>query len=239
MGGGVDDYPTQFNDKLNRVDKKSQELHKAVSHALDWIPNPTVRNAIISSWNWFVQKMEDLWNLLKEIVENMGSPGRLEDVANAWSKQVGGPVSSQSQNATAGAVMVDDTWTGTAADQYKEKLPLQASALAAVRTAISATVSTVLKDLRTAVIIFWGGLGTAILALVVGLVMATAATGTIIGAPAGVVAAVVAVVTAITAITVGTWNLESAASGANITLTSALNARESFQDGHWPTFAIA
>jgi hypothetical protein len=128
--------------------------------------------------------MTRIWDNLNEILSNMGSPSALWSAADAWSDGVGGPVSAQVQSAEAGLLDVDNNWDGTAAEAYRQSLPLQKAALDKVRATLTDGISTALNEVSKGILKFWAGQVTALVALVVGIVSALASSATIFGLPA-------------------------------------------------------
>jgi hypothetical protein len=82
-----------------------------------------------------------------------------------------------------------------------------------------------------AIYVFWGAVVAGLVVFIAGIVGACRASGTIVGIPAGIVAAVVGLAAAIA---VGIAILRSEASSANTTLCTKLDFTE-YRDGHWPS----
>jgi hypothetical protein len=223
----------QINDVVGRINQKTTELQNSINKGLKWLPG-FLADKVIAGWNKFCGFLKDCWNALAEIFGNMGSPSALWNTADSWSKQVGGPVSAQVQSAKAGSLAVDDNWDGTAADRYRQNLPLQETALDKMKTTFSDGISTALSDVAKGIIAFWAALVVALGALVAGIIGAIASSATIFGLPAAPFIAAAAALVAVGAFFSGGLILKSVASSANTTLQQKLNDNAGYRDGHWP-----
>ena len=228
----------QISSVVDRIETKTIELQDSINDKLHWLPGP-LQDKVVSGWNSFCSFMQRVWDNLNEIISNMGSLSALWSAADAWSDGVGAPVSSQVQSAEAGLLSVDDKWDGDAADAYRQTLPLQKTALEKVKSALTDGIATALDSVARGILAFWGGLITALAALVVGIIGALASTATIVGLPAGPFIAAGAALVACGAIIVGAETLKATASSANTMLRQKLADNSGFHDGHWPPAAKA
>jgi hypothetical protein len=228
----------QIMSVLGRIDAKTTELQNGINSKMHWLPGP-VRDTVIAGWDKFVGFMKQLWDNIVEFVTNMGSPSNLWATADAWSDKVGGPVSAEVQSGDAGCLSVDDNWDGTAADAYRQTLPLQKAALEKVKATLTDGISAALSDVAKGIIAFWGGLLAALLALVVGIIGAIASTASILGMPAAPFIAAGAALVAAGAVLTGGLVLKSVAASANSTLRQKINENTAYHDGHWPPAARA
>ncbi|MCU7723851.1 hypothetical protein ODJ79_09010 [Actinoplanes sp. KI2] len=96
-----------------------------------------------------------------------------------------------------------------------------------------------LNDVATGIIIFWTGLGTALVALVGGIIGALASSATIFGLPAAPFIAAGAALVASGAIITGCELLKARCASANTTLRQKLADNAAFHHGHWPPAAQA
>jgi hypothetical protein len=108
-----------------------------------------------------------------------------------------------------------------------------------MKSVISDGISTALKDIRTAVMVFWGALVVALIALIGGLVTAIVAACGVVSSPAAPITAALAVATVCGAVFSAGMNLHSATASANTTLLQKYNDNSGFCDGHWPTTTTA
>ncbi|MFI7546963.1 WXG100 family type VII secretion target [Actinoplanes sp. NPDC049599] len=228
----------KINEVLGRIDARTTELQHSINAKLPWLPGPA-RDKVVAGWHTFCGFLERIWANLHEIISNMGSLSALWSTADAWSDRVGAPVSGQVQSADAGLLDVDTTWDGDAAEAYRQTLPLQKAALEKVKSALTDGIATALNDLARGILACWGGLVTALVTLIVGIVGALASTATIVGLPAGPVIAAGAGLVAAGAIIVGAETLKAVASSADTTLRQKLADNSGFHEGHWPPAARA
>jgi hypothetical protein len=228
----------QIASVLDRIDGKTTELQNTINDNLHWLPGG-LQDRVVAGWNRFCGFMRRIWDNLNEIISNMGSPSALWSAADAWSDWVGGPVSGQVQSADAGLLSVDDNWDGDAADAYRQTLPLQKAALEKVKSTLTDGLSSALSDVAKGILVFWTGLLTALVALVLGIVGALASGATIFGLPAAPFIAAGAGLTASAAIITGAEILKSVCSAANSTLRQKLAENSAFHEGHWPPAARA
>jgi len=228
----------KINSVLDRIEAKTTELQNSINDKLHWLPGG-LQDKVVAGWNRFCGFMRRVWDNLNEVMSNMGSPSALWSTADAWSDWVGGPVSGQVQSADAGLLSVDDNWDGDAADAYRQTLPLQKAALEKVKSTLTDGISSALSDVAKGILVFWTGLVTALVALVVGIVGALASSATIFGLPAAPFIAARAGLIASAAIITGAEILKSVCSAANSTLRQKLAENSAFHEGHWPPAARA
>jgi hypothetical protein len=226
----------KINSVVERIDAKTTELQNTINDHLHWLPG-FLQDKVIAGWNKFCGFMKRIWDNLNEIISNMGSPSALFGTADAWSDNVGGPVSAQVQSADAGLLSVDDNWDGDAADAYRQTLPLQKAALDKVKSALTDGIAAVLSDVAKGIYVFWGLLVTALAALVVGIIGAIASSATIVGLPAGPFIAAGAGLAASVSVITGAEILKSVCAAADSTLRQKLADNSAFHEGHWPPAA--
>ncbi len=230
---------SQISSLVNKLDGKTVEFQNTVNDTLSdisWLIPDSWIQWIKDRWNDFCDWMAKVWKQLTEIVENMGAPWDLSSTANSWSDKIGGPVSGKSQVATAGELSVDDNWDGDAAVQYRQKMPLQATALDKVRSTLSEGVNNALSTAQLGIWVFWGSLVVALVTLIAGIIGAMASSATVLGLPPGVAIAIAAVIVFLAAIAVGIVTLRATLSNANSTIRRALSDNSGFENGHWPPF---
>jgi hypothetical protein len=223
----------KINEVLGRIEAKTAELQRSINSKLNWLPG-FLQDKVLAGWHKFTGFLSECWDAVVEICTNMGSPSALWNTADAWSDSVGGPVSGQVQSAEAGSLEVDDNWDGTAADRYRQNLPMQKTALERVKTTFSDGISSALSDVAKGIMAFWGGLVVALGALVAGIIGALASSATIFGLPAAPFIAAGAALAAVGALLSGGLILKSVCSSANSTLRQKLNDNTGYRDGHWP-----
>ncbi|MFC7529118.1 hypothetical protein [Actinoplanes sp. GCM10030250] len=222
----------QIHSTLTRIDGKTVELQRAIDGKLKWLPGP-IQDGVVTGWNTFCEVMRRMWDNLNTMLSSMGSPSKLWTTADAWSDHVGVPVSGQVQTAEAGLLLTDDNWDGDAADAYRQMLPLQKAALDKIKSAITDGLSTALREVAQAIVIFWGALAAAFVALAIGLTGALGSSATIVGLPAAPIIAGGAAIAACTSMIIGAENLKSICASANSTLRQKFDD-SAFHGGHWP-----
>jgi hypothetical protein len=225
----------QINSTVDRIHSKTTELQNSINSKLGaWYIPGFIKDKVRAGWEKFTGFLQDCWNALAEIFGNMGSPSTLWNTADSWSNSVGGPVSGEVQSAEAGSLAVDDNWDGSAADKYRQNLPMQKTALEKMKSTYSDGISTALSDVAKGIIAFWGGLIVALGALVVGIIGAITSSATIIGLPAAPFIAAGAALVAVGAFYSGGLILKSVCSSANSNLRQKINDNSGYRDGHWP-----
>ena len=235
MSSGAD-LIGEINDLWNKLVGKFDDLRDAINWILDKIPG---------FLDWIVDKLKDGWNKLcdkfQEVVDqvtyffgHMGSPGALSAAADSWSTNVGGPVSNEVTTVDAGMLLVDDTWSGDAASQYKQHIPLQKAALQAIKTTYTDTIATALDKVQNALFIWYAAIAGAITAFISCMIGAIIAAGSVAGAPGAPFIALGGVLAFAAAFGGGTFNLKSQAAGANTMLVAKLSDNTAFPNGAWP-----
>lgn len=228
----------KINSVIARINAKTNELQNSINDKIGWLPG-FIADKVIAGWNRFTGFLKECWDATAEIFGNLGSPSTLSATADSWSNNVGGPVSAQVQSAKSGSLSVDDNWDGTAAERYRQNLPLQEAALDKMRATFSDGISTALSDVAKGIYAFWGLLITALAALVGGIISALASSATIVGLPAAPFIAAAAALVAVGAFASGGLILKSVSAGANSTLRQKLNDNSGFRNGGWPQATTA
>ncbi|ACQ82074.1 hypothetical protein Bcav_3832 [Beutenbergia cavernae DSM 12333] len=224
-------------DLIAEIERKIEELRTGINDMLESIPGflDWIFDRVRDGWNWLVEKLDEFWGWVNDVVAMAGDPWGLSSAADTWNTGVGEPAMTQSREVDAGDLLVDDNWTGDAADQYKQKLPEQKSAMEVIRTEYAAKIATALDAVKSGIIKFWTSMAVAFGALVAGIIGAIASSATVFGLPAAPFIAGGAVLIAIIAVTVGVKLLESDCATANTQLTNAQSAGLA----RWPAFALA
>jgi uncharacterized protein YukE len=228
----------QINATVARIQGKTDELQQSINGKLHWLPSG-LQDSVVAGWNKFCGLMADIWHALGDILGHLGSPATLYRTAGLWSTSVGGPVSEKVGTIDTGVLTVDDTWTGTAADAYRQLLPGQKAALAAVKTTFTDPIATGLSSLAKGIYIFWGALVAALAGLAAGIVGGLASSATILGLPATPFIIVAAALVAAAAIAAGERNLGTTASDLKTTLQEKLSESTAFPNGQWPPARLA
>jgi len=229
-------------DLIDEIQAKTTDLQNTVNGWLDKVPGwaSWVGDRIRDAWNWLLKQATNFWDGLTLILGNLGDPGKLSSTGSSWNDSVGGPVSEQVQVAELGNLEVDDTWSGTAADNYRQRISLHKTALDKIKASMTDGLSTALDAVKSGIIIFWVACVSALAVLVAGIVGALATSATIFLIPAGIFIAAAAYGVALAAIWGGGTKLKSDCQSARNTLeTKVINESAGFLDGHWPAGAVS
>lgn len=231
------------DDIRNLVDRfydKIQELQDAVNDALDWVPFflDWITDRIQDLWNDLMNKIKSVFEPVKFVLSNLGEPSTLTSTGDKWSTQVGAPVSARVGLADLGSLAVDDNWKGSAADQYKQKVPLQKTALQNVKTQFTDGISGALKDVSSAIQLFFGVMVSALTVFVGAIILAIAACITLVGIPAAIIG-LIAAGGVFDAALYGTMeNLKSACRSAKTTLEQKVSDNTGYPNGAWPVATL-
>ncbi|MEO7234660.1 MAG: hypothetical protein ABIW80_04725 [Lapillicoccus sp.] len=236
MSGTADD----IRNLVNRFDGLVQDLQNAVNDALDWVPWGLgwLADKIRDLWNGLMDKIQAFYAPLMEILSNLGSPSAVSGKADSWSSQVGSPVSGRVALADVGSLAVDDSWKGSAADQYKQQAPLQKTALQNVKTQLTDGISGALKDVSSAIQLFFGIMITAIGAYIAAILVALGQVGTIFLIPTGILTAVVASGIFGGAFYVAGENLKSSCRAAKTVMDQKVAENTGYPNGSWPVATL-
>lgn len=193
----MDELLKKFQEKLRELERKIEEFRQKVNGLLKKIP----------SWvpDWIVDKVTSGWNKLCETLnkslegyylaaDQCGEPWVLRPAADRWTDDVGSPVSGTAATIAAGALLSDDKWTGSAAEQYKQSLLLQKPAVEGIKTQFTDTLFSSLDKIANAINIFVAALIVALIAFIVAVVAAILGCASVIGIPAAIGAVIVAAI---------------------------------------------
>lgn len=160
------------------------QLNRLIFRPIRW-----VADEIRQKWNEFLGVLEDVWEEISFILQNPGSPSTLTAAANTWISQVSNPLTTQGADLDASQDAVLQYWTGQGAEAYQTALGAQSDVLGGfdlplrqVADALAATASTITD--------FYTQNAVALATLIGAMVGALAASGTIVGIPAGIVIAI-------------------------------------------------
>jgi hypothetical protein len=229
-----------IRDLVNRFNGLVQDLQDAINDVLVWVPWGLgwLADKIRDLWNGLMDKIREFFDPLIEILSNLGEPSTLSSTGDTWSNSVGAPVSARVALADVGSLAVDDSWKGSAADQYKQKAPLQKAALQNIKTQFSDGISSALKDVSTALWVFFGAMVVAIGAWIAAIITALGATATIFGIPAGILIAIAAAA----AFGAAFWGagelLKAQCRSAKTLLEQKLAENTAYPNGTWPVATL-
>lgn len=230
-------------DIRNLVDKiydKIQDLQNAVNDALDWVPFflDWITDRIRDLWNDLMDKVKSILEPVQFVLSNLGEPSTLSSTGDKWSSQVGAPVSARVGLADLGSLAVDDNWKGSAADQYKQKAPLQKTALTNVKAQFTDGISGALKDVGSAIQLFFGLMVAAITAFVAAIVVAIAACFGLVTIPPAILALIAAGAAFDATLYQQMENLKSACRSAKTVLEQKVSDNTGYPNGAWPVATL-
>ncbi|NBE52158.1 hypothetical protein [Streptomyces boluensis] len=218
----------QIRDLVNQIRSKINGLLSKVPAFLEWVVSK-----VEDLWNKFCQKMEEFWNWFTDKLAYVGDPFVLKDTGEKWHSELGGPAHRRAGEVEGDDLLVDDTWTGTAATAYKSKIDGQRNALNTIGRLYASSVSSALNTMKSGIWIFWITIVSALVVCALGFIAGIGAEGTIIGIPAGLLAQIAAVVGFLLAAGGATMALKFAADDS----ATALRNLNSYAD-KWPSFAL-
>jgi hypothetical protein len=182
------------------------------------------------------QQADEVIADISERIAYVGDPAALRTVGRVWADDIGGAVSGLAGLPTLNGLRADDYWTGIAGDAYRNALPPQAAALAAIKTT-GDQIDAALGELANGIDQFWVAISAATLTFCAGIETAAVSAASIVGAGAAVafgVAAVVSFVTAATTATIALQNVISTASSQSAAIERRLSDNTVFPGGAWP-----
>lgn len=232
MNAVINEIQELLDELREKVDSLAQKVNSILSQVpfwLDWVVD-----RVQDAWSQMMAKLSEFFAWFGDKLAYAGDMAGLERAALDWNHDVGRPASTQSQEVDAGDLMVDDAWSGTAAEQYRQKVPDQKEAMSAIRDVFSTTISAALDTMRSGLNTFWWCVAGAIASVIAAAVGAATATGTIIGLPAAPVALAVGIVAALVALGSGISVLNSDARSA----ARALKEARDYGLESWPVFAL-
>ena len=166
---------------------KADRLLEAFNTTLDkiarfagWVAEKAVdfwNSKVVPKWQEAVDWMGEHWNVF-------GAPWLCFDKAADWRTDVGQPVSERAGLAAKGQLDVDNTWKGSAATRYNERLSQQESALKGVSEQFAETIASALVKVGAGIITWWLGIIVGIGILVICILTATGEAISVLGLPA-------------------------------------------------------
>lgn len=230
----------KINDCLAKIESKADELVANVNGFLsNWAVPGFIKDKVRAATTWLIEQLRRAFDAVAEIVTHMGSPATLWATADAWSRQVGGPVSNVSGDADPAQSQALQDWTGQAATAYSTTLGPQRKAIDAVKSTFADPISSQLSAVARAIWVFWGAVVVALAALVACMIGAVASSATILGLPAAPFIAGAGALAFCAALLVGGENLRSQCSDSNTTLTQKLADDSALRGGVWPPAVAA
>lgn len=226
----------KLQEKLNKIRELvttiTNKINGLLSHVPGWLHWAVSK--IEDLWNKFCDKMGEFWDWFTDKLAYVGDPFLLKDTGQRWTDKLGAPTHKRAGEVDSDDLLVDDIWTGTAADAYKSKIGDQKSALNAVGTSYANSVQLSLNTMKTGIWVFWIAVVAALVVATIAFIAGIGAEGTIIGIPAGLFAQIAAVVGFLLAAGGATLALKFSADDS----ASSLRNLNSYAD-KWPSFALS
>lgn len=222
-------------DKLERIRDLVNQIKSKINGLLSHVPSYLhwVISKVEDLWNKFCDKMSEFWDWFTDKLAYAGDPFLLKDTGQRWNDDLGGPAHKRANEVDSDDLLVDDNWTGSAADAYKSKIGGQKDALNAVGQTYASAVSSALNTMKTGIWIFWIAIVSALVVATLAFIAGIGAEGTVIGIPAGLLAQISAVVGFLLAAGGATVALKFSADDS----ASALRNINNYSD-KWPSFAL-
>lgn len=224
------------------LQREMDALTETVNNTLQKIPDWAgwVRDRLMDGWTYLTEKANEFWEWFNDNVTFMpGRPGLLSETANSWQTDVGGPVSAKVGTVTAGQLAVDDHWEGSAANEYRQHLSPQGTAMEQIKSSLCDGIAQALDKTQSAIVIFWWALAAAFATLIAGVIGAAASAATVFGLPAAPFIAAGALGIALTAMFAAADHLRRECRSANTTMINRLTQLAAFPNGSWPRATLA
>jgi hypothetical protein len=229
----------RINELLDEVEEKVDWLVDKINGLLDSVPFwlDWAVSKFQELWDNAMEKLQEFWDLMTDILSNIGAPWDLNGAKDEWG-DVGGPVADRATEAARAQSEVDFAWKGRAADRYALSLGDQKSALTAVRDKLTAQMGPALNDVASGLYTFYICVIGAIGVMIIGILTATGEAVSILGLPAVPPTVYAAVVGALAAIGYGINDLLGAARSAETTFQNIANETSDFGASDWPSAVI-
>lgn len=206
----LDPLVQEAYEKLQEIQQKVDEFFDKVNSVLSWVPfflqhliEPI--RAAIEALN---AKLREFWDRANQLMEQPGSPSRLDEVAEQWTNEVATAVGEVAGTVSPDQLRTNIEWVGRAAEAYRATVPAQVDGLNGVK-GLAEQMRTSLNLLANSVENFWLAIGIAFTTFIVGAVGAIIAAATVVGIPAAVAALATAVGVSIGLITAAIMALKS------------------------------
>lgn len=232
----IDEIIEKVNELLDKIAAKIEEIRQKVNSILSKVPGflEWAVDKFLDAWNKMLEKLGEFWDWFTDKLSYVGDPFGLHGRGDDWHTVVGDPGKEMADSIDSDhELLVDGTWTGQAATAYQGQVPDQESALRSLGQTFASQVSSGLKTMAFGVAAFWLGIIAALVTLVLAIVAASAATGSIIGLPAVPVLIVSGIIGFLVAAGLGLATLAFTASQA---ADSFRNITRYATD--WPEFAV-
>ncbi|WP_025158786.1 hypothetical protein [Leifsonia aquatica] len=218
---------------LEKIREKIEEIGRLINAVLRTLPAVLswIADRVRDNWNDMLAKIGEMWAWFADKLSYVGNPFTLNGAADGW-KRAGSQVARINDTIFDANLSVDDRWTGRAAEQYKQSIEPQRRANTSIMSDYAENIGNALSGLAVAIAVFWGAVVAAIIGLLVALASAAVATGTIVGLPAAPVLVALGIAAFLAAAGAGVLVLYVSAGQAKTTIGSAGAGIQS-----WPSMA--
>lgn len=225
----------KINEILQKVRDGIDLLVDAVNLTLSFVPDALAWavEEFRKGWDRLMSKLQEFWDWFVDKLSYVGNPFMLHGAAGGW-REVGGLVSNQARAIDDSDLTVDDNWSGSGADQYRQSLGPQREAMTSVDDDFANNIAGALAQVGNAIAIFWGLVVTSVMTVVVGCAVATGEAISILGLPAVPPTVYTAVAAALAQLAGGTIQLYAQTAAARDTLGKTASGVQS-----WPAFVTA
>lgn len=225
----IESLRQKIADKINWIADKINGILSHVPGFLSWVVDK-----FIAAWNKMLEKYTEFMAWFVQKLAYAGDPVRLWNLGDDWHTLVGEPGKTMADSIDeTHELLVDDNWTGEAATAYKAQVPDQESTLRLLGQTFASTASSQLKTMAVAIVLFWTGIIAALVSLVIAIIAASAATGSVIGIPAVPFAIGAGIIAFLIAAGTGTASLI----GGCLLAKEGLNNVTRYAED-WPEFAL-
>jgi hypothetical protein len=223
-----------IEDGMQRIERVANQIIDHVSRSLKFL-GPMAQQAA-DLLRRFADLMRKLFSEVGKYYTRWGVPWTLYHHGEAWTDDVGARAHRLASKADAGQLLVDDYWTGPAANAYIGVAGLQSKALNNIKAATD-ELDDVLLKVGGAILAFWVAIAGIILPFLVELGLALAAALGVITAPAAAAGAGFSTAKAVTLLVVvlgGSLTYVTALMTQMRDLDQRLHNSDGLPGGFWP-----
>ena len=210
-------------------------IFEIVNNIFGWMP-PWIQDTVNGLLRQLNERMQGFFGKINELLQHVGSPNALQDLADSWVLDVGGPAESGAGSLDPAILPTNGTWISDAYDAYAGRAGKQVDAAQEMKPK-TVNIQTSLYDMASAITSFWIQISIAVVAFAIEIGIAIAEICGVLTAPAGIatvlgaVAATVALIA--TAITEAT-NMVNTSKTMIQQVQADISASFAFPGGSWP-----
>jgi phage-related protein len=188
--------------QAREIDSDFREFFDTVNSVMDWVPGflEHLIQPIIDGLGWLGDKIKEFWDSIADVLDNTGSPSKLEAHAEILSGTIMPALHDISDKISPSKLPSNIEWSGSGATAYFGVVGEQKASAETARD-LAGELSNTLKELANGIEDFWIAMGIAFAALIVGTVAAIVEACTVVGIPPAIVTIIAAIGIALGAIT--------------------------------------